>query len=101
MVIQNDFFALHASSTSNRDHENINVVDESLLVGSRKWMKKKEVEFEARKSRVKDVCAKFDQINRWREKEQGKRHFWFDLKHGFAFCAQPKVCSFAEQHIID
>jgi len=42
---------------------------------------------------VKDVCAKFDSINRWREKEQGKRHFWFDLKHGFAFCAQPKTGS--------
>ena len=95
MVIQNDFFALHASSTSNQDHENINVVDEGSHVGSRKWMKKKEVEFEARKSRVKDVRAKFDQMNRWREKEQGKWHFWFDLKHGFAFCAQPKGCSFA------
>ena len=101
MVIQNDFFALQTSSTSNQDHQNINVLDEGSLVGSTKWMKKKEVEFEARKSRVKDVRAKFDQMNRWREKEQGKRHFWFDLKHGFAFCAQPKVCSFAQQQIID
>ena len=101
MVIQNDIFALHASSTANRDYENINAVDASLHVGSRKWMKKKEVEFETRRARVKDVCAKFDPITRWREKEQGKRHFWFDLKHGFAFCAQPKVCFFGEQQMIE
>ena len=99
VVIQNDIFALHASSTSNRDHENISVEDASLLVVSRKWMKKKEVEFEARRARVKDVCATFDPINRWREKNQGKLHFWFDLKHGFAFCAQPKVSLFVKQHL--
>ena len=108
MAIQNNIFSLVLDGGGynskqevalNPDNENAAVA--SFLVGSKRWMKMKEFVFEARRARVKDVCAKFDSINRWREKEQGKRHFWFDLKHGFAFCAQPKVCSFAQQQIID
>ena len=87
-----------ASSTLNLDNENAAVA--SFLVGSKRWMKMKEFVFEARRARVKDVCATFDPINRWREIEQGKRRFWFDLKHGFAFCAQPKVCYFMSNILI-
>ena len=53
-------------------------------------MRKKEVDLEARRALVKDVCAKYDSKNRWRETEQG-RNFWFDIEHGFAFCAHEKV----------
>ena len=90
---------LASSATSNQNPENSNAAEASFLVGSKEWMKEKEGVFEARRARVKDVCATFDPINRWREKNQGKLHFWFDLKHGFAFCAQPKVSLFVKQHL--
>ena len=53
-------------------------------------MRKKEIDFEARRARVKEVCAKYDSENRWRETDQGS-HFWFDIEHGFAFCVHAKV----------
>ena len=59
-------------------------------------MRKKEIDLESRRARVKEVCAKYNSENRWREMEQG-RHFWFDIKHGFAFCAHPKVCFVTER----
>ena len=59
-------------------------------------MRKKEIDFEARRARVKEVCAKYDSENRWRETDQGS-YFWFDMEHGFAFCAHAKVCSFTER----
>ena len=74
----------HAASRSNHDYVS------GSIVGSREWMRRKEVEMEARRSRVKEVCEKYDSKKRWREKEQGKK-FWFDLRHRFAFCAHPKV----------
>ena len=69
---------------------NLNVADASSVVGSKEWMRKKEVDLEARRALVKDVCAKYDSKNRWRETEQG-RNFWFDIEHGFAFCVHEKV----------
>ena len=59
-------------------------------MGSIEWMRWKERDMEARRARVKEVCAKYDSKDRWRETEQG-RHFWFDLEHGLAFCSHPKV----------
>ena len=58
-------------------------------------MRKKEIDFEARRARVKEVCAKYDSKNRWRAMEQGS-YFWFDIEHGFAFCVHAKVWSFIE-----
>ena len=55
-------------------------------------MSKKEIDFEARRARVKEVCAKYNSENRWRETDQGS-HFWFDIEHGFAFCVHAKVWS--------
>ena len=104
MAIQNNIFSLVLDGGGynskqevalNPDNENAAVA--SFLVGSKRWMKMKEFVFEARRARVKAVCAKFDQIYHRRTKKQGKNPLWFDLKHGYAFCAQPKVCSFDEQ----
>ena len=64
-------------------------------MGSIEWMNNKEIDFEERRSRVKRVCAKYNSENRWRETEQGK-HFWFDIEHGLALCAHPKVWLFTE-----
>ena len=65
------------------------VYDESYVVGSQEWMRKKEAEFEARKAHVREVCAKLKSKDNWRAKEQ--RYFWFDIKHGIALCAHAKV----------
>ena len=77
---------------------NINAVDESSVVGSREnggeaweeWMRNKEIQMKARLARVKEVCAKYDSEERWKEVEQGKS-FWFDVEHGLAFCTHAKV----------
>ena len=52
-------------------------------------------DMEARKARVKKVCAKYDSTDRWREAEQGK-NFWFDIEHGLAFCSHAKVVYFLQ-----
>ena len=53
-------------------------------------MRRKERDMEARRARVKEVCAKYDSEDRWREAEQGQ-HIWFDLEHRLAFCYHAKV----------
>lgn len=75
-------------------------VDESSVVGSREnggeaweeWMRNKEIQMKARLARVKEVCAKYDSEERWKEVEQGKS-FWFDVEHGLAFCTHAKAGS--------
>ena len=64
--------------------------DGSSIVGSMDWMRRKEAEMEARRALVKEVCAKYDSEDRWREEEPARK-FWFALEHGFAFCSHPKV----------
>ena len=70
------------------------VYDESYVVGSQEWMRKKEAEFEARKAHVREVCAKLNSKDQLVSTE--KRYFWFDIEHGIALCAHAKVWLYIE-----
>ena len=75
---------------SNEERLHHIVSDASSVVGTQEWMRMKEAEFEARKIHVQEVCAELSSKDRWISTDQG-RHFWFDIRHGFAVCAHPKV----------
>ena len=75
---------------SNNEHLDNIVSDASSVVGTQEWMRKKEIEMEARRTHVKEVCAKLNSKDRWRATDMGK-HIWFDIRHRFALCTHPKV----------
>ena len=75
---------------SNNELLNSIVFDASSVVGTQEWMRKKEIEMEARRTHVQEVCAKLNSKDRWRAKDIG-RHIWFDMRHRFALCTHAKV----------
>ena len=75
---------------SDEKHLHHIVSDASSVVGTHEWIRKKEAELEERKIHVQEVCAELNSKDRWTSTDQG-RHFWFDIRHGFAVCTHPKV----------
>jgi len=84
---------------SNEERLHHIVSDASSVVGTQEWMRMKEAEFEARKIHVQEVCAELSSKDRWISTDQG-RHFWFDIRHGFAVCAHPKAGSSSWRRIL-
>ena len=64
--------------------------DGSSVLGTQEWMRKKEIEMEARRTHVQEVCAKLNSKDRWKATDIG-RHIWFDIRHRFALCTHAKV----------
>ena len=71
------------------DLNNIRIPEHANFM-SKEWMEKKEAALEARRTHVKEVCEKFNLKDHQRVRDQG-RPFWFDIRHGFAFCVHAKV----------
>ena len=62
-------------------------------LGSQDWLHLRERIYAARKSRVMEVCKKYEDPRRWRAKTLGgdQNFFWINVNYNFTVCTHAKV----------